>query len=365
MLAVMIAGLNLAERKLAKGEDARTYMQGALEAAHRAASLTHRLLAFSRQLPLTPMPLDANQLVVSMSEMLKRTLGETISLNTILADGLGNTNTDSGQLESALLNLAINARDAMPDGGKLVIETSNVELSAHDVRQHQDLEAGQFVRISVSDTGTGMASDVVVRAFDPFFTTKEVGKGTGLGLSQVYGFVKQSKGHLDVQSQPGKGTTITIYLPRFHGAAEINGTGHSRYATPTGSSSEVILVVEDEARMRDMTVAALRELGFTVLQAESGVEALKILKKRPEVALLFTDVVMPDMNGKRLAEAAVEVSPSLKVLFTSGYTPTKNAKIGTWGHGEHFISKPFTLDQLCQKVREALSSAQNSPLQIG
>jgi PAS domain S-box-containing protein len=360
MLAVMIAGMTLAERKLAKGEDARIYMQEALEAAHRAASLTNRLLAFSRQLPLALMPLDANQLVVSMSEMLKRTLGETISLDTILADGLGKTNTDSGQLESALLNLAINARDAMPDGGKLVIETSNVKLSAHDVPKHEDLEPGQFVRISVSDTGSGMASDVMERAFDPFFTTTEVGKGTGLGLSQVYGFVKQSKGHLDVQSQPGKGTTITIYLPRFHGAAEINGAGQSRHGTPIGSSSEVILVVEDEPSMREMTVAALGELGFTVLQAESGAGALEILKNRPEVALLFTDVVMPDINGMRLAEEAVQVCPSLKVLFTSGYTPKKNSKIGTWGNGEHFISKPFTLDQLGQKVREALSSARNS-----
>jgi PAS domain S-box-containing protein len=359
MLAVMIAGLTLAERKLAKGEDARTYMQGALEGAHRAASLTNRLLVFSRQLPLTLVPLDANQLVVSMSEMLKRALGETISLKTVLADGLGKTNTDSGQLESALLNLAINARDAMPDGGELVIETSNVELGARDVRKHRDLEPGQFVRILVSDTGTGMPTDVMDRAFDPFFTTKDVGKGTGLGLSQVYGFVKQSKGHLDVQSQPGRGTAVTIYLPRFHGAAEINGTGQSRHVTPIGSSSEIILVVEDEARMRDMSVAALRELGFTVLQAESGAGALEILKNRPDVTLLFTDVVMPDMNGKRLAEEAVQVRPYLKVLFTSGYTPTTNG-IQAWGNGEHFIGKPFTLDQLCEKVRHALSSAQNS-----
>ena len=356
MLAVIISGTNLLERRLAKGEDVKRLLNGISDAAYRAAELTNRLLAFSRQLPLEPKVIDANQMVKSISELLRQTLGEATVLETVLAGGLWKTHADAGQLENAILNLAINARDAMPDGGKVTIETLNCHLDDDYVGNYPDLVAGQYVMIAVSDQGTGMSPETMDRAIDPFFTTKEVGKGTGLGLSQVYGFVKQSKGHLKLYSEIGHGTAVKIYLPRYYGteqAADVSAV--IRQPERSSAPSEVILVVEDEDRIREVTTEALRELGYTVFHAASAKQALKILESRPEIGLLFTDIVMPGMNGRRLAEAAVKSRPDLKVLYTTGYTRNAVLHNGVLDPGVNFIAKPFTVDQLDQKIREVLS----------
>jgi PAS domain S-box-containing protein len=356
VLAVIISGINLLERRLARGEDVKRLIDGISDAAYRAAGLTHRLLAFSRQLPLAPTAIDANQMVKSISELLRQTLGEATVLETVLAGGLWKTHADAGQLENAILNLAINARDAMPDGGKVTIETLNCYLDDDYVSNYPDLNAGQYVMIAVSDEGTGMLPETMDRAIDPFFTTKAVGKGTGLGLSQVYGFVKQSKGHLKLYSEIGHGTAVKIYLPRYYGVEQVADVAAVvRQPERRGTSSEVILVVEDEDRIREVTTEALRELGYTALPAASAKQALQILESRPEIGLLFTDIVMPDMNGRRLAEAALKLRPKLKVLYTTGYTRNAVVHNGVLDPGVNFIAKPFTVDQLGQKIREVLS----------
>jgi PAS domain S-box-containing protein len=355
MLAVIISGTNLLERRLAKGEDVKRLIDGISDAAYRAAGLTHRLLAFSRQLPLAPTAIDANQMVKSISELLRQTLGEATVLETVLAGGLWKTHADAGQLENAILNLAINARDAMPDGGKVTIETLNCYLDDDYAGNYPDLVAGQYVMIAVSDEGTGMSAETMDKAIDPFFTTKAVGKGTGLGLSQVYGFVKQSKGHLKLYSEIGHGTAVKIYLPRYYGTEQPDAVAVIRQPERRGMPSEVILVVEDEDRIREVTTEALRELGYTVLNTASAKQALQILESRPEIGLLFTDIVMPDMNGRRLAEAALELRPSLKVLYTTGYTRNAVVHNGVLDPDVNFIAKPFTIDQLGQKIRDVLS----------
>ena len=356
MLAVIISGTSLLERRLAKGEDVKRLIDGISDAAYRAAGLTHRLLAFSRQLPLAPSALDANQMVKSISELLRQTLGEATVLETVLAGGLWKTHADASQLENAILNLAINARDAMPDGGRVTIETLNCCLDDDYVSNYPDLVAGQYVMIAVSDEGTGMSPEIIERAIDPFFTTKAVGKGTGLGLSQVYGFVKQSKGHLKLYSEIGHGTAVKIYLPRYYGSEQpVDGAAVLREPERKGTQSGVILVVEDEDRIREVTTEALRELGYTVFHAASGKQALQILERRPEIGLLFTDIVMPDMNGRRLAEAALKLRPNLKVLYTTGYTRNAVVHNGVLDPGVNFIAKPFTVDQLGQKLREVLA----------
>jgi PAS domain S-box-containing protein len=355
MLAVVIAGINLAERQTARGEDGSKYLKSALDGAQRAASLTSRLLAFSRQMPLKPSVVDINRLVSSMSDILQRTLGEATPVETVLAGGLWKTSVDEGQLENVLLNLAINARDAMPKGGKLTIETFNAHLDDEYAHNHVEVAPGQYVMLSISDTGTGMSPEIIDKVFDPFFTTKVVGKGTGLGLSQVYGFIKQSKGHIKIYSEVGQGTTFKIYLPRFYGAVPPAPVSHHT-AAPQGSASEVILVVEDDPRMRDITVAALRDLGFTVIHAESAAVALSVLDAYPAIALLFTDIVMPDMNGRQLAEEALRRRPDLKVIFTTGYTRNAVVHNGVVDEGVNFLAKPFTLSQLSDKVREVLDT---------
>jgi PAS domain S-box-containing protein len=357
MLAVVISGINLAERQLARGEDGSKFLKGALEGAQRAASLTNRLLAFSRQLPLKPEVADINRLVGSMSEILQRTLGESTLVETVLAGGLWKTNVDAGQLENVLLNLAINARDAMPEGGKLTIETANCHLDDDYARQHAEVTPGQYVMLAVSDTGGGMSPETIAKAFDPFFSTKAVGKGTGLGLSQVHGFIKQSKGHIKIYSEVGHGTAIKIYLPRFYGPGVQTDMATTSVA-PQGSPAEVILVVEDDARMREMTTASLRELGFTVIHAESAAVALRLLEGQPDIALMFTDIVMPEMNGRKLADEALKLRPTLKVVFTTGYTRNAVVHNGVVDAGVDFLAKPFTLDQLGAKIRHVLSGAQ-------
>lgn len=356
MLAIVIGALDLAKRRLTGNEHPRlpVYLNNALEGAERAATLTARLLAFSRRQALAPQPLDANRLVSGMSEMLRRTLGSQIHVETVLAGGLWACFADAAQLENAIVNLAVNARDAMPEGGKLTIETANTDLDDRYVRAHADVEAGQYVMISVTDTGTGMAPDVIERAFDPFFTTKGTGRGTGLGLSQVFGFVKQSQGHVKIYSEIGQGTTVKLYMPRHMGAAS-PVVGSSETAIPSGRPDVVILVVDDEHAVRAVAVEALSDLGYTVAEAASGEEALRVMAEMPRLDLLFTDVVMPGMNGRQLADEATARKPGLRVLFTTGYTRNAVVHNGVLDPGVAFLPKPFTVESLAHKVAAALA----------
>jgi signal transduction histidine kinase len=357
MLSVIIGSLGLLRRRLARGEtDLGRYIDAALDGADRAATLTHRLLAFSRRQPLAPQSLDVNKLVAGMSDLLRGMIGEQIRVETVLAGGLWRTRIDRGELESAILNLAVNARDAMPDGGRLTIETANCHLDDNYARAHIEVPAGQYVLIALTDNGCGMPPDVVAKAFDPFFTTKGAGKGTGLGLSQVHGFVKQSGGHVKIYSEPGEGTTIKLYLPRFHGTEEIAAERTTDGPVPRGDAGMLILVVEDEERARQVTVESLRELGYTVVDAGSAASALKILDEQPGVRLLFTDIVLPDVNGRKLAEEAVRRVPGIKVLYTTGYTPNAIVHNGVVDPGVQLMSKPFTLEQLARKVHAVLDS---------
>ena len=358
MLAIVIGSLDLAKRRLNTDlPKAEICIDNALEGANRAAQLTARLLAFSRLQPLAPQVLDANKLVGGMSEMLRRTIGEHVQVETVLAGGLWRTHADPAQLENAIVNLCVNARDAMPEGGKLTIETSNAHLDDAYAASHPEVEAGQYVMISVSDTGTGMPAEVIERAFEPFYTTKGVGRGTGLGLSQVHGFVKQTQGHVKIYSEPGVGTTIKIYLPRNTGELNTSeGAGPAAVDDLPHGRGEIILVVEDDERVRHLSVDALRELGYTTVQASDAAQALSVLAVQPQIDLLFTDVVMPEMDGRRLADRARAVRPGLKVLYTTGYTKNAIVHNGMLDAGVAFLAKPFTVDQLARKVRQVLEA---------
>jgi signal transduction histidine kinase/CheY-like chemotaxis protein len=354
MLGVIMGALDLVKRRIAKGDyGVERFLDAATIASERAATLTQRLLAFARQQPLSPQPLDANRMIAAMSDLLHSTLGEHIQIETVTAAGLWTVHADSQQLENALLNIAINGRDAMPDGGKLTIETGNAYLDEAYCAQNPEVKPGQFALIAVTDTGVGMSADVAARVFDPFFTTKPTGKGTGLGLSQVYGFVKQSSGHIKIYSEPGSGTTVKVYLPRLVAdAKDIKRTKPEPMRT--GDRNEIILVVEDDPLMRRLATEALHELGYTVFDCDGAANALATLDRVTDVKLLFTDVVMPDINGKKLADEAVRRRPGLKVLFTTGYTANAVVHGGVLDTGVNFISKPFTLDQLAAKVRTVL-----------
>ncbi len=355
MLAVILGGLTVMKRKLGKGEvDVERFADGAIEGAQRAAALTQRLLAFSRQQPLAPEPLSANVLVSGMSDLLSRTLGEQINIQTVLAAGLWQILADRVQLENAIINLSVNGRDAMPSGGKLTIETSNAYVDDAFAKEFA-IAAGQYVLIAVADTGSGMSADVLAKAFDPFYTTKEVGKGTGLGLSQVYGFVRQSGGHVKIYSEVGLGTTAKIYLPRHLGGKTAEKV---EPAVPVvrGSRQEVVMVVEDEDRVRAVSVEALKELGYAVVEADGPLEALRLLKRGQEVHVLFTDVVMPDMSGRQLADRAREMIPNLKVLYTTGYTRNAIVHNGILDAGTNLLTKPFTIEELASKVRTILDT---------
>jgi signal transduction histidine kinase len=356
MLTVIISSMELAKRRLSRGDtDVIRFIDSAVDGAERGATLIRRLLAFSRRQPLAPEPIDANKFVVGMSDLLHRTLGEHVRLETVLAGGLWRTHADPAQLENAILNLAVNARDAMPDGGRLTIETANCHLDDAYAARQADVPAGQYVLVAVSDTGSGIPPEVITKAFDPFFTTKGAGKGTGLGLSQVYGFVKQSGGHVKIYSEQGHGTTVKLYLPRFlNDSVPTMAKSAIPRAIPAGSTGETVLIVEDEERARQITAESLRELGYTVLEADGAAAALRILDAQPEVTLLFTDIIMPDVNGRKLAEEALRRRPDLKVLYTSGYTPNAIVHNEVLEPGLYLISKPFTLEQLATKVREVL-----------
>ncbi len=357
MLAAVVGSLDLLGRRIGEEDGrARRYVDAAMEGAKRAASLTQRLLAFSRQQPLKPEPVDANRLVAGMSDLLQRSLGAGVRLETVLAGGLWTAHADPNQLENAVLNLAVNARDAMPEGGELTIETGNAHLDSRYASDHMGVPPGQYVQIAVSDRGSGMAPEVAARAFDPFFTTTPVGQGTGLGLSQVYGFVKQSGGHVKIYSEPGQGTTVKIYLPRLLAHQAQEAEEEPPRDLPRGEAGEVVLVVEDEPIVRQFTVDALTELGYRALEADGAAAALRLLDAHPEVTLLFTDIVMPDTNGRTLADEALRRRPGLRVLFTTGYTRNAVVHNGVLDPGTHLLGKPFTVEQLAAKLREVLEA---------
>lgn len=366
MLAVVLGNLDLMRRRLASGQtDIIRYVDNATDGAQRAAQLTQRLLAFARHQPLSPAPTDVNKLTSGMSELLRRTLGERVIVECVLAGGLWRAQVDPGQLESAILNLAVNARDAMPNGGALTIETANAYLDEQYAARNQDVRPGQYVVIAVSDTGTGMSPETAARAIEPFFTTKVAGKGTGLGLSQVFGFTKQSSGHMAIYSEEWRGTTVRLYLPRAYGQAVAAGSKQDAIAAegvPMARGAETVLVVEDDDHVRRMSVAALKELGYLVHEAPGGEAALDVLAKEPEVSLLFTDVVMPGMDGRKLAQAARELRPELKVLYTTGYTRNAIVHDGTLDPDVALIVKPFTIDQLARKIRALLDEAAPLPV---
>ncbi|MFZ5719045.1 MAG: CHASE domain-containing protein [Pseudomonadota bacterium] len=347
MLAIIVGSLDMAQRRL-DDPNSRVghYIANAAEGARRAAALTNRLLTFARRQRLDPRPVDLSRLVDGMTELLQRSLGERVKVETRLAQDLWPTYADAAGLENAVLNLAVNARDAMPEGGRLTLETLNVPAD-------EGPAAGDQVAIRVADTGVGMPAEVAERAFEPFFTTKDVGRGNGLGLSQVYGFVSQSGGRVTIDSAPDEGTTITIWLPRWRG--EASGTEAEEPEggeTPRARPAESVLVVEDEPDVRRFSVEALLDLGYEVREAADGAEALERLAEGARTDLLFTDVVMPGMTGPQLAERARAARPDLKVLYTTGYA--REALSGHDRAGGPLLPKPFTVDQLARKVRQAL-----------
>lgn len=356
MLAVIMSGIGLAQKRLQRGQDgAEKFLDGALDGANRAAMLVKRLLAFSRQQPLAPKAIDANKFVAGISELISRALGETVQMETILGGGLWLTHVDPVQLENSILNLCVNARDAMPEGGCLTVETANCHLDDRYARLHPGIPAGQYVLIAVTDTGTGMSPDILEKVFDPFFTTKDASKGTGLGLSQVYGFVKQSGGHVKIYSELGQGSTVKIYLPR-HYAVETERHEAAVQDIVQTKGTETVLLVEDDVRVLELTSASLRELGYTVLVAGSAKDALGHLQTDVEVALLLTDIVMPEMNGRKLADAALKTRPDLKVIFMTGFTKNAVVHNGVLDPGVNFLAKPFSLEELSAKIREVLET---------
>ncbi len=356
LLTVILGNLDNLQRHLPDSPEAQRMVGAITRAADRAATLTHRLLAFARRQPLEPKPIDVNRLVAGVSDLLRRSLGEGIVIETVLASGLWRTLADPNQLENALLNLAVNARDAMPAGGRLTLETANGLLDENYAAAHEDVRPGQYVLIAVSDTGTGMSKEVAERAFEPFFTTKEVGQGTGLGLPQVYGFVKQSGGHVKIYSEPGEGTTVKLYLPRL--AAEPEGDLAAEPALPPASAAgETILVVEDDPDVRSYSAEILRSLGYRVIEAPAGPAALRLIEEEPEIRLLFTDVGLPGgFNGRQLADEAQRRRPDLAVLFTTGYARNAIVHQGRLDPGVELIVKPFTAANLGAKVRQVLQS---------
>ena len=356
LLTGIVGSLDLLRTRINQGrtDSVARYINAAMTSANRAAALTHRLLAFARRQPLIPKVIDVNQLVVSLEDLLRRTIGEAIDLKIVASDQLWRTLCDPNQLESALLNLAINARDAMPDGGELIITTSNVRLDGVSA-DTPALSPGDYVCIDVTDTGIGMSAEVTARAFDPFFTTKPIGQGTGLGLSMIYGFTRQSDGHVTIVSKLQRGTSIKLYLPRHRGEipAEQAPDGVAAEHNATG---ETVLVVEDEAVVRGVILEMLGEQGYRTLEAIDGPSGLKILRSTAPVDLLITDVGLPGMNGRQVADQAREARPDLKILFITGYAESAALSDGFLQPGMEMITKPFDLADLSQRIRAMVSS---------
>jgi len=372
LLAGISGSLELLQARVAQGRigDLERYLAAAQGAAKRAAALTHRLLAFSRRQTLDPKPINANRLVAGMEELIRRTMGPAITVEVVGTAGVWTTLVDPNQLENALLNLCINARDAMaqpspggstreasarPDGGRLTIETANRWLDARGASA-RDLAPGQYVSLCVSDTGSGMAPEVIARAFDPFFTTKPIGMGTGLGLSMAYGFVRQSGGQARIYSEPGQGTMVCLYLPRHHGEAqEADGPGELAEA-PRAEKGETVLVVDDEPTVRMLVTEVLEDLGYTAIEAADGSVGLRVLQSDARIDLLVTDVGLPGgMNGRQLADAARERRPGLKVLFITGYAENAVIGNGQLDPGMHVLTKPFAMEALAGRIKELIA----------
>ena len=354
LLQVIMGNLNILAREMQGNEPALRRIRNALLGADRGASLTRHLLAFSRRQPLSPVPLNLGRLIREMTDMLRRSLGEHVQIETIVAGGLWNTLVDPSQVENAILNMAINARDAMPEGGKLTIEAGNAYLDGSYAAEHMEVAAGQYVMLALTDTGTGMTADIMAHAFDPFFTTKEEGRGTGLGLSMVWGFVKQSGGHVKIYSELGQGTTIKVYLPR-----EIRPEERAplSYDHSILGGRERVLVVEDDEQVRHAVVEMMTQLGYHAITAEDGDRALVLLHGGTVVDLLFTDVVIPGEVGSReLARRAKAILPGLKVLYTSGYTENAVIHHGRLDPGVELLSKPYPIEELARKIRAVLDA---------
>jgi len=356
MLHVVLGSVGTVKRRLQSADpDLLRQLDIVQETAQRAATLTRQLLAFARRQPLRPQALDPNKLVAGMSDLLLRTIREEIAIETVLAGGVWRVSADANQLENAILNLAINARDAMPGGGKLTIETANTYLDAAYAQEHTEVTAGQYVMIAVTDTGVGMARETIDQAFDPFFTTKEAGAGTGLGLSQVFGFVKQSGGHVKIYSELGEGTTVKIYLPRHAAETAASPAAEPPAELPARAPAQMVLVVEDDESARNYCIAALRELGYAVQAAPHGAAALRLLDDDPSIALLFTDVGLPGgMNGRQLADEALRRRPGLKILFTTAYARNAIVHQGRLDPGVELLVKPFTYEDLAANIRRML-----------
>jgi signal transduction histidine kinase len=356
MLTGIIGSLELLRRRVSRGklDDLDSLIDLGVTSANRAAGLTHRLLAFSRRQSLDSKPVEINQLVSSMGELLQRSINESIALDMRLTDALWTAEADPNQLESALLNLVINARDAMPNGGKLTVETCNRHLDNVFTAAYGTLQPGDYVELSVSDTGCGIPETVMGRVFDPFFTTKPIGQGTGLGLSMIYGFARQSHGHVTIHSEVGKGTTVSLFLPRFVGEIVANEVADPALL-PFANVGETVLIVEDDPAVRLLVSAVLKELGYAFVEAGDADTAVPIIESEQRIDLLISDVGLPGMNGRQLAEIGRQIRPELKVLFITGYAEHAAVRGGFLDPGMQLITKPFTFDLLMAKVREMIS----------
>jgi PAS domain S-box-containing protein len=358
LLAGISGSLELMQARLRQGKlaDFERYLAASRDAARRAAALTHRLLAFSRRQTLDPKPTNVNKLVAGMEEMIRRTVGPSIHIEVVGASGLWMSLVDPSQLENALLNLCINARDAMPEGGRITVETANKWVDEHGARKH-DMPVGQYISLCVTDTGTGMPPEVIAKAFDPFFTTKPTGQGTGLGLSMVYGFARQSNGQVRIYSEVGVGTTVCIYLPRHYGETEENDVPARLAELPRAGQGGTVLVVDDEPTVRMLVMDVLEQLGHVAIEAADSVAGLKVLQSDVPIDLLITDVGLPGgMNGRQMADAGRAKRSGLKVLFITGYA--ENAVLGN-GHlepGMHVMTKPFAMERLALRIKDLMEA---------
>jgi signal transduction histidine kinase len=353
LLQGITGSLEIVQRRVAQGRvgELDRFISGATAAANRAAALTHRLLAFSRRQPLDPRPVKVNPLVASLEDLIRRTTGEQIELEMVLGTGLWTTLCDPNQLENSLLNLAINARDAMPHGGTLTIETRNAQLDDHFAASQRDVRPGHYVCVCVSDTGTGMSADTIARAFEPFFTTKPLGQGTGLGLSMVYGFARQSEGYARIYSEVGQGTTIKLYLPRHYGVAERDEALPGLTQEHVTDAGEIVLVVEDDVVVRSLIVEVLGELGYQAVEAHDGPTGLDKLQTMDRIDLLVTDIGLPGLNGRQVADAGRALRPDLRVLFMTGYAENAALASGFLEPGMSMITKPFAMEALATQIR--------------
>ena len=357
LLTGISGSLEILQTRLARGQftDVDRFISAAQGASKRAAALTHRLLAFSRRQTLDPKPTNANRLIEGMEDLVRRTVGPSIEVETVLAEDLWITLCDASQLENSVLNLCINARDAMPDGGKLTIETANTSLDGRAARE-QDMAAGQYVMVCVTDTGIGMAPDVIERAFDPFYTTKPMGQGTGLGLSMTYGFAKQSGGQVRIYSEVGKGTTMRIFLPRHAGEEDAESLPAQLTEAPRAQAGETVLIVDDDEAVRMLVTEVLQELGYGAIEAADGTSGLNVLQSNARIDLLITDVGLPGgMNGRQIADAARVRRPGLKVLFITGYAENAVVRNGYLEAGMQIMIKPFTMEALAARIQDVIA----------